>query len=126
MKKLIIALAATATFSVNALAASYDVSAVTTVNKGVTKQNFKQVWFGEGNHQIVENASLQDAFYKNNFGQSTLEAKAIIAERVKKGEMKQPITFNTDREVLDYLRANPGSVGYVQSNHHWEYLVKVN
>ena len=45
---------------------------------------------------------------------SELELSQIELQRIFSGRVNEPIILNSDEAVIEYVRSNPGSLGFIQ------------
>jgi ABC-type phosphate transport system substrate-binding protein len=60
-----------------------------------------------------EGAAVREAFSKKVLGKSTSAVKAYWQHQIFSGHDLPPVEKSGDQAVLDFVRTNPGAVGYV-------------
>jgi len=62
-----------------------------------------------------ESAPVREAFSKKVLGKSTSAVKAYWQHQIFSGHDLPPVEKSGDQAVLEFVRTNPGAVGYVSS-----------
>ncbi len=66
---------------------------------------------------VVEPApgNVRDAFYRNVAGKSPSAIKAYWNQLIFSGREVPPVSKTSDEDVVAFVRANPGALGYVSA-----------
>jgi ABC-type phosphate transport system substrate-binding protein len=64
----------------------------------------------------VETATVREAFSKDVLKKTIAATKAYWQEQIFSGRGVPPPEKASDKEVIDYVKANPGAIGYVSQN----------
>lgn len=64
----------------------------------------------------AESSPVRGAFCKDVLKRSVAETKAFWQEQIFSGRGVPPIEKASDKEVIDYVKANPGAIGYISVN----------
>jgi ABC-type phosphate transport system substrate-binding protein len=64
---------------------------------------------------LSENADTREVFSQAVHGKSTSAIKAYWQKMIFSGKAVPPVEKSSDQEVVAYVRATPGAVGYVSS-----------
>jgi len=127
MKKYIIALAvALISVTTSLYGQSYKVivnnsNSVTTLSKAEVSSIFlkrQNKW--SDNSKIVpvdleSKSSVRASFSKDLLRKSVAQVRAYWQQKVFAGKATPPLEFNTDAEVVNYIKNNPKAIGYVSS-----------
>lgn len=98
------------------LPAHAGVTIISNTADSFSKEDAIKTWKAKGSLQLVENASVSEEFYSSEIGKSASYVSKKISRKVFSGKMKPQEMKNTDSEVIDYIKNNPGSVGYIKSD----------
>ena len=88
----------------------------------VTSDELKEVFSGEktslkdGSHVVpvtLKGGAAHDAFLRRFVGKNDAAFRAAWRSLVFTGQAAMPKTFDTEAQLLDYVAATPGAIGYV-------------
>ncbi len=92
------------------------VVAISNPSDSYSAKDVTNAWKGKTTAQLVENASASDGFYSDVVGKSAESVAKKIKRKVFSGRMSPPKELPSDSEVIKYISANPGSIGYVKDS----------
>lgn len=77
------------------------------------------MWVSGGKILVVDQKKSTPAgaaFLKKIVKMEESSFKNLWVEKMLSGEAVPPVTKNSDAEVLEYVKANPGAIGYISSS----------
>jgi ABC-type phosphate transport system substrate-binding protein len=100
----------------------HETNPVSSVNKQQLSRCFmKELKTWSSGHPVIPvdqtaSALVREEFSKSIHGRDANAVKSFWQRQIFSGRGVPPPELASDREVLDFVRANPGAVGYVSSS----------
>lgn len=64
---------------------------------------------------IFNNDAVQEEFFSNYVGRSKSQFNAYWKKKVFSGQAMSPTSFDSEAEVVNFVKSNPGAIGFVSS-----------
>ena len=100
---------------------THPANALTSLPKEQASRLFlkKAATWGDGTKVIPvdlgETSSVRDAFSRQVHGKQTRSVKAYWLNQLFTGRLEPPTELGSDADVLSFVKANPGAIGYVSA-----------
>lgn len=110
MKKFILS---AAFLSILSFQASAEVVAISGVDSSYSKADIEKAWKGKLNVKLIKNEDRNKEFFGKVIKTSEKKSNRYIKKKVFSGRMPAVKNLKNDKEVINFIKNNPKSIGFV-------------